>query len=87
MIANDNLVQIGDGYFVHSTKRWETVDGDGQGAIIKGRATNRTFIVVADPDRIKVKCLRRCPRDAYAASVLLGHARVAKQALARQRNA
>lgn len=51
-MANDNstVIGLGERYVVHSRSKWHTIDGDGQGCIIKDRATNRSFTVLADPE-------------------------------------
>lgn len=44
---NDDTIPLGERYIVHSRSRYQTVDGDGQGCIIKDRATGEAFIVLA----------------------------------------
>jgi hypothetical protein len=46
-----------DRFAITHTTHWRTIDGDGQGAVIKDHATGRAFIVVgSDPEIAKRVC-------------------------------
>lgn len=63
--ANDNcdVIPLGERYIIHSRRRWTTIDGDGQCCIIKDRATNRAFTVLADTEMQNIVCEAMNIRD------------------------